>query len=221
MWVLQNSLRAVYLRSEWLPNPSQSALLYCNHHYWWDGCLCYLLARHWRVTPLGWMEDLPRFPPFRLLGALPFPLDNLWVRVQTIRRTVVLLRQEPRLFFLFPEGVLHPDEERLLPFQRSLHWLAIHLPQMPVLPFAITLRISYHQYPCAYLWVGEPLPTEWLSTLAAEEWLRAAQQRLQDCLQRQRNLIRSLRTDEEAHQHGYEVLLQGKKSLHERWLVFR
>jgi 1-acyl-sn-glycerol-3-phosphate acyltransferase len=117
---------------------SRPVILFANHHYWWDGYLGYWLIRAWGRSMVVWMEAYRRFPPFRATGALPFPPDDPQVRARTVRRTVQILRTEPAALLLFPEGVLHGDTERLLPFQRSLHWLACRVPQATLLPLAIT-----------------------------------------------------------------------------------
>lgn len=215
-WSLKRHFRAVYLRADFEPDPERGLILYANHHYWWDGYLCYALARAWRRQPLAWMEAYRHFPPFGLLGALPFPPHNLTVRAQTIRKTMEALTQEKRLFFLFPEGELHPDETQLLPFQRSLGWLAKRLPEVVIAPLAITIQASYHQYPIAYLWVDAPLPDHWRES-SETAYTENARQRLLECLRTQQERIRTFTFPHHARQAGYQRLIRGKLSAHERW----
>jgi hypothetical protein len=189
-------------------------VLFANHHYWWDGYLGYWLIRAWGYRSLAWMEAYRRFPPFGALGALPFPPDDPQARARTVRRTVQILRTEPAALLLFPEGMLHGDTERLLPFQRSLHWLACRVPQALLLPLAIHIEPSYHQYPRAFLSVGAPFQSAATDETA---WLTEAAGAVEQLLRQTRADARAALTDEEHATRGFQVLLQGARSIHERF----
>jgi hypothetical protein len=189
-------------------------ILFANHHYWWDGYLGYWLIRAWGRSMVVWMEAYRRFPPFRATGALPFPPDDPQVRARTVRRTVQILRTEPAALLLFPEGTLHGDTERLLPFQRSLHWLACRVPQAVLLPLAIHIEPSYHQYPRAYLSVGAPFQGASTDETA---WLAEAAGAVETLLRQTRADARAALTDDEHTARGFQVLLRGALSIHERF----
>jgi 1-acyl-sn-glycerol-3-phosphate acyltransferase len=161
-----------------------------------------------------WMESYRRFPPFGAIGALPFPPDDPVARACAVRRTVQILRTEPAALLLFPEGVLHGDTERLLPFQRSLHWLACRVPQAMLLPLAIHIEPSYHQYPRAYLSVGAPFQSASTDETA---WLAEAAGAVETLLRQTRADARAALTDDEHAAQGFQVLLQGTRSIHERF----
>ena len=190
-------------------------VLFANHHYWWDGYLGYWLIRAWGRRMVVWMEAYRRFPPFGAIGALPFPPDDPQVRARTVRRTVQILRTEPATaLLLFPEGVLHGDTERLLPFQRSLHWLACRVPQATLLPLAIHIEPSYHQYPRAYLSVGAPFQSAATDEAA---WLAEAAGAVETLLRQTRADAHAALTDDEHAARGFQVLLHGALSVHERF----
>lgn len=210
---LRRNFRAVYVRGA-PPEPAHPLVLFANHHYWWDGYLGYWLIRAWGYRALAWMEAYRRFPPFGALGALPFPPDDPQARARTVRRTVQILCTEPAALLLFPEGVLHGDTERLLPFQRSLHWLACRVPQATLLPLAIHIEPSYHQYPRAYLSVGAPFQSAAIDETA---WLAEAAGAVETLLRQTRTDARAALTDDEHAAQGFQVLLQGARSVHERF----
>jgi hypothetical protein len=189
-------------------------VLFANHHYWWDGYLGYWLIRAWGYRSLAWMEAYRRFPPFGALGALPFPPDDPQARARTVRRTVQILRTEPAALLLFPEGMLHGDTERLLPFQRSLHWLACRVPQALLLPLAIHIEPSYHQYPRAFLSVGAPFHS---AATDETEWLTEAAGAVEQLLRQTRADARAALTDDDHAARGFQVLLRGALSVHERF----
>jgi hypothetical protein len=190
-------------------------ILFANHHYWWDGYLGYWLIRAWGRRMVVWMESYRRFPPFGAIGALPFPPDDPMARARTVKRSVQALRTEPATaLLLFPEGTLHGDTERLLPFQRSLHWLACRAPQATLLPLAIHIEPSYHQYPRAYLSVGAPFQS---AATEPTEWLTEAAGAVETLLRQTRADARAALTDDEHTARGFQVLLRGALSIHERF----
>ncbi len=216
-WLIQRDLRrcfrAVYVRGA-SADGERPLILFANHHYWWDGYLGYWLIRSWGRRMLVWMESYRRFPPFHVIGALPFPPDDAQRRAHTVRRTVQVLNADPAALLLFPEGVLHGNTERLLPFQRSLHWLACRVPQATLLPLAIHIEPSYHQYPRAFLSVGAPFASE---ATDASEWLIAAADALQNLLRQTRADARAGVDDAQHAAQGFQVLLRGARSIHERF----
>ncbi|MCS7209215.1 MAG: 1-acyl-sn-glycerol-3-phosphate acyltransferase [Fimbriimonadales bacterium] len=216
-WLVARSLRghfrAVYVRGALPANPAP-LILYANHHYWWDGYLAYWLVRSWGRRLIVWMEAYRRFPPFGAVGALPFPANDAAQRARAVRRTLKALQSPETALLLFPEGKLHGDTARLLPFQRSLCWLARRVPNAVVLPLAIHIEPSYHQYPRAYLSVGTPFEGD-----PGEEkaWLCAAREALQTLLVQVRREASAAVAETDILASGYKVLLEGKRSVHERF----
>jgi hypothetical protein len=156
--------------------------------------LGYWLIRAWGRRMVVWMESYRRFPPFGAIGALPFPPNDPQARARTVRRTVQILRTEPAALLLFLRATLHGDTERLLPFQRSLHWLACRVPQAMLLPLAIHIEPSYHQYPRAYLSVGAPFQSASTDETA---WLAEAAGAVETLLRQTRADARAALTDDE------------------------
>ncbi|MCS6919033.1 MAG: 1-acyl-sn-glycerol-3-phosphate acyltransferase [Fimbriimonadales bacterium] len=210
---LRGHFRAVYVRGA-PPAAPRPLVLYANHHYWWDGYLGYWLIRSWGRRMVVWMESYRRFPPFGAIGALPFPAGDAAARARTVRRTVEALRSPQTAVLLFPEGKLHGDTASLLPFQRSLHWLARRSPEAWLLPLAVHLEPSYHQYPRAYLRVGAPFECD---ISDGEAWLCAAARALQAELEAARADAREAVAEAEVLAQGYAVLLRGRLSVHERF----
>jgi len=210
---VQRHFRGVYLSESACPEAGKPAILIANHHYWWDGYLGFLLIRSWCRQMVVWMEAFRRFPPFEAIGALPFPTDNPHRRAKTIRATVQSLNTSDRVLLLYPEGTLNPNPNELMPFQRSLHWLACRFPQVPILPLAIHIEPTYYQYPRVFLAVGERLS---LDTADEQEFLRSARQLLQEHLLRLREQVAHLPAENDLQAHGFHTLLRGKLSIHEQ-----
>jgi 1-acyl-sn-glycerol-3-phosphate acyltransferase len=205
--------RAVYARVTELPARDHPVIIFANHHYWWDGFLCYVLGKQWKLPLSMWMEEWRWFPPFWALGALPYPPGDTMVRARTVRQTVRLLQNPPRVLFLFPEGVLHAGFH-LLPFKRSLFWLAQRVPDAQVLPLAIVISPTLHQYPRAFLHLGASFRAYGCS---ADEWLAEAHQKMTQMLESLRQEVECLDTVEKTRQAGFSQLVKGRASVNERW----
>lgn len=177
---LRLHFRGVYLLETEPPDPSRPAIVFANHHYWWDAYLLHALAREWRPGQARvWMRELTSFPPFAALGALPFPDGDAVVRAATIRRTVRELQTTPTLLFLFPEGEMHPAPN-LLPFGRALCWLHTQVPGVPLYPAAIRMAQGIHQRPEAQILLGQPLSLGYTNEI---EWLDAARRNVAQLLE--------------------------------------
>ncbi len=209
-WLIERALRqhfrAVYVWERAQPSERTPAILFAPHHYWWDGYLCYWLSRVWGVRAMVWMREWRRFPPFWSLGAMPFPNDNIALRMRAVRRTIWQLQQPGNLLFLFPEGELHPAPE-VWAFQRALHWLHRQLPAVCLLPMAIEIVTGIHQYPEAYVLVGEPFES---GRSNPDEWLNEARTCVQALLQQ----LSAARRD---CPERFRTVLRGRLSDHERW----
>jgi 1-acyl-sn-glycerol-3-phosphate acyltransferase len=216
-WFIRYSVRAhfqaVYCKEEVTPDPKRAAVVFANHHYWWDGFLCYLMGRRWRQPMSLWMEEWRWFPPFWALGALPYPPHHTMARARTVRQTVRLLQRPPRVLFLFPEGVIHAGDD-LLPFGRSLYWLAQQVPDVQLLPMSIVISHTLHQYPRAFLHVGAPFVAH---SRSPDEWLTEARNHVALRTQRLRHEAECCYTLEKAQEAGFQILVKGKPSVHERW----
>ena len=210
---MASHFRAVYARVTEPPAPDRPAIVFANHHYWWDGYLCHLLGRGWGQPMNLWMEEWRWFPPFWALGALPYPPGDTMARARTLRHTLRLLQQPPRVLFLFPEGILHTGYH-LLPFQRSLYWLAQHVPEVQLLPLAIVITPTLHQYPRAFLHMDAPFRSH---SVPPEAWLAEAQQRVAELVDVLRQEAECLDTAEKAQEAGFVLLVRGKTSVNERW----
>ncbi len=205
--------RTVYARVVEPPRADRPAIVFANHHYWWDGYLCYTIGRTWGHPMTLWMEEWRWFPPFWALGALPYPPHDAMRRARTIRQTVRLLQKPPRVLFIFPEGAIHTGHD-LLPFGRSLYWLAQHVTDAQLFPMSIVITHTLDQYPRAFIHVDAPIR---LSASTPDEWLGQARQHIARLTTALREEAECCNSTEKASKAGFTVLVKGKPSVNERW----
>lgn len=206
--LVRRSVRQGFRRVGWrpparpLPRP---VVLVANHHNWFDGHLMFVACAALDVPFRVWMEELGQFPPFRHVGARPYPFGDAAARAATVRGSVRELRAGGALV-LFPEGVLRPPPE-VRPFGRAPVVLARAVPGLTFVPVAVRSRHALHERPEAFLQFGDPIPGE---AVGVPEGLAALRAALADLCGR---------VDEELREFGpdWPLLLDGTPSINERW----
>jgi len=141
---------------------------------------------------------------------MPFPDNQMATRMRTIRQTIRWLQQPGNLLFLFPEGELHPAPT-VWRFRRALHWLHCRLPAVSLLPMAIEIVQGVHQYPEAYILLGEPFESQQNDS---ERWLEEARA----CVQ---GLLTELYQARQSNPDPFRQVLLGRLSVNERWSPHR
>jgi 1-acyl-sn-glycerol-3-phosphate acyltransferase len=197
---VRNNFRAVYWSkpSERLSGP---LIYYANHHGWMDGYLMFHVVCALATPSLLWIEDFDSFPLFRSVGGLRFTQGQSLQRYTSVRQTIRKMVSDRASLVLFPEGVLHRPPD-ILPFTKAMTTVAKAVPQCRIVPVAITYQMSLHQRPEAWVNVAAPSPFQDLAT---------ARQRLQELLSEAGP----------ANGSAYEILVDGKWDVNERWTLPR
>ncbi|WP_029214841.1 lysophospholipid acyltransferase family protein [Kallotenue papyrolyticum] len=141
------------------PSPASDLplLIYSNHPSWWDGYIAFLLARAvWRHDGYLMMEEpqLRRYSFFRYCGV--FGVDRRQPRQgwQAVRYAAALLDRPARLVWIFPQGVITPNDRRpLVTFSGAAHIACLAAP-VRCLPVALRFEFLQEQRPEALVRVG-------------------------------------------------------------------
>jgi 1-acyl-sn-glycerol-3-phosphate acyltransferase len=197
---LKTSLRGVWLQGRL---GEGAHVVAANHHSWWDGYLLWLLLRPRPFTLIMDDEGLGRFPFFRRHGL---------IGCGEVREALRRLERGATLA-VFPEGKLRPPGK-----VSGLHEGAAFFAKaigVPLVPLAVRVTMRGSQLPEAYLSLGPPLDSARLAREALTEELAGA---LNGLLHELDDKV--LEHDPEAPLPGFELLLPGRGSTHERvaWL---
>jgi 1-acyl-sn-glycerol-3-phosphate acyltransferase len=132
-------------------------VVYANHHGFFDGhVLIHVLFEHLARRPIVWTVGI--FPTLFMGAALAFPRSSVGRRATAVRRTQRLMRADPRTALVyFPEGLLHPADEGLLPvppvrFER----LDSILPRKCWVPVALAVGAWHEPRPWIKVAFGQP-----------------------------------------------------------------
>ncbi|HEX5691740.1 MAG TPA: lysophospholipid acyltransferase family protein [Roseiflexaceae bacterium] len=146
-----------------LPHPADGPLIaYLNHPSWWDGYMCMLLSRmvlRGRFQSFLMMEEpeLRRYSFFRWAGC--FSVDRKDARSSA--RSVayiggLLAEQRARSLYIFPQGVLTPNDRRPLVLYPGLAHVVRRAGGAMLWPVALRYEFRGEQRPEAFIRAGPP-----------------------------------------------------------------
>jgi chlorobactene lauroyltransferase len=143
------------------PQPVDGPLLvYLNHPSWWDGYMCMLLNRLvLRDQFQGYlmMEEpqLRRYCFFRWVGCFSVDRHNARSAARSVAYAARLLAERPnRSVYLFPQGVLTPNERRPLELYPGLAHIVRRAGGATLWPVALRYEFRGEQRPEAFLRAG-------------------------------------------------------------------
>jgi 1-acyl-sn-glycerol-3-phosphate acyltransferase len=162
-------------------------IVYGNHSSWWDPMLIVLLGeqllpgrRHY--APID-ARALEQYPILRKLGIFPVEMASPRGAIQFLRTAEAILKDDGVLW-LTPQGRFADPREFPLAFRPGLGTLALHLPEVPLLPLAVEYTFWDERLPETLLHFGEPIQanpdgTTASATREAEDALAKAMYALQ------------------------------------------
>jgi len=91
-------------------------VLYANHSSWWDGLVAFQIGRVLALDQYAMMEErhLREYPFHRRLGAFSVVRENAREAARSIEYAGELLRGTSRVLWIFPQGVMLPNDTRPL-----------------------------------------------------------------------------------------------------------
>lgn len=133
-------------------------LVYLNHVSWWDGYLVFLLSDElWRREAFIMMEEpqLRRYGFFRYCGAFSVDRSDPREGMRSVAYAAGLLRGNPgRLMWIFPQGVITPNDRRPLETFAGAAHIAKRAAPLCCIPIALRYEFGGEQHPEALIRIG-------------------------------------------------------------------
>lgn len=202
--MIRRSVRKRFHTVYWIPPEFEiraPTIFVPNHHGWFDGYLMFHVVSQLRVPTLDWIQEFDAFPLFAKVGGMPYPMNDLKRRAQTIKRTIRLMREANWSLLLFAEAHLHYPSD-LLPFGRALETVAEKVPNVQIVPVGINYEMAMHERPEAFITFGRPIEVS--PNLAV-----ATQDTVASVLAHTSDLVRQ-------NKGAFQTLVQGTKDVNER-----
>jgi chlorobactene lauroyltransferase len=138
---------------------SRPVVIYGNHSCWWDGLIEYFLSREiLHLEPFLMMDEaqMSRYRFFRWIGA--FSVNRAVPReaALSLRYAISLFTRPGRVLWIYPQGVMRPNDVRPLEFEHGLALIARKLPGAQILPIAHRYEFVREQRPDAFISLGPP-----------------------------------------------------------------
>jgi len=185
-----------------------------NHSCWWDALLAFYLSYDLlKIDTVAMMEEcnLARYRFFTWIGAFGVKRDSPREAVKAMHYAVDQIKSAERVLWLFPQGIMLPNDVRPLAFYQGTARIIEKLGRACVIP--ITHRYEYlqEQHAEAFTEIGEPIKIE----VDASFSVKTCTAELQAVLTRQ---LEGLKADlVEGRLEAFQTTLAGKLSASTRY----
>jgi chlorobactene lauroyltransferase len=182
-------------------------IIFANHSSWWDGLIEFYLSHEvFKVDSYLIMdeEQLVKYRFFRWIGAFSVNRQNPREAVRSLHYAAALLNRPNRLLWIYPQGVMRPNDARPLRFEQGVVRIARLLDNPQLVPLVHRYEFVKDQRPDAFLSFGPDI------SIPAAADPKFAAQSLEVVLTERLDRLRALIACERFE--GFEVVLQGKKS---------
>jgi chlorobactene lauroyltransferase len=136
-------------------------IFFGNHSCWWDGLLEHFLAKeifHLDLYLMMEEKQMVRYKFFRWAGAFSVNRDSPREAVASMRYAASLFTVPGRAVWMYPQGVMQPNDSRPLSFYQGLARItSIIGGKVQLVPFAHRYEFMMEQRPEAFTSIGRPL----------------------------------------------------------------
>lgn len=198
-------------------NRSLPMICFGNHSCWWDGLVVYHLSRHLLHADVFLMMEerqLARYRFFRKLGAFSVVRENAVAAAMSLRYAARLFDRPNRLLWIYPQGVMQPNDKRPLQFFPGAATIARLTGKMvQLIPFVHRYEFLEEQRPDAFVRFGKPVVAA--PPIAVEETTHSMEQKVTELLDSVRSDVRDGKLE------PYTTILKGRRSVNKQYDTLR
>lgn len=208
--ILRKHFSSIYIKGEEnilnrdMNNPT---LIYANHSNWWDGLIAFYLShRRWKSDAYIMMDykQMKKYSFFKWIGAFSVDKESVVDSYRSFKYAVRLMSKKSTILWLFPQGVMLPNDLRPIKFENGLSKLIEMTGNINLIPFVFNYEFISEQRPEVYLEILPPADIGNNTTL--NQRTEKLEVILTEALNKQKGNIIKGRKD------SYELILKGKGS---------
>ena len=188
------------------------AVMFGNHSCWWDPLVEFYFSHDmFGFDGYAMMEEkqLKRYGFFRWIGVFSVRRESARDAVASLRYAGSLLDRPNRALWIYPQGVMLPNDVRPLGFQTGIGHLQRMLPRVQLVPFVHRYEFVGDQRPEAFTVYGRPF------TSGGDADVRATVRELEE---RVTGMLDDLRARISRRDTGaFRSALRGVRSTSSRW----
>lgn len=199
-------------------DPAVPSIFYANHSSWWDGFVALHLCRDvFGLDGILMMEEkqLARYSFFRWIGAFGVNRDNQAEAKASLEYAASEIRHGRRILWMYPQGVLLPNDMRPVAFYHGISHLAKSLGEVQLVCVAHRYEFLAEQRPEIFTAVGPCTRIQAGSDFESKELTRTLEDILTGELERLRLDVAEQKLSE------FEITLRGALSTHVKYDRFR
>jgi len=189
-------------------------ILVANHSSWWDAAMPFLISftlRRHDAYAIMEHRHLDRFRFFSRAGTFSIVRENPRQALRSLQYGADLLRGSSRVLWIYPQGVIVPNDARPIVGYPGAAHLAQMLGGCMVAAVAFRYELCRHELPVAYVSVAPPqrvLANGRNGTRAAHAQIMAM---LSNEIEQLREAVISEKTED------FRAMLHGKGSVNDWW----
>lgn len=134
------------------------SVFYANHSNWWDGLAAFYLSKKlWNIDAYVMMdiEQMQKYRFFKRIGAFSVNRNNPKEAVESVEYAVSLLGNTNRFLWIFPQGIMQPNDFRPLKFYNGISKISGKLGEVNLIPVTFRYEFLMEQRPELFISIGK------------------------------------------------------------------
>ncbi len=161
--ILKKQFSGIHLRGQeniLNRNKSLPTLIFANHSNWWDGLIAFYLSYNiWKSNAYIMMDykQMKKYYFFKWMGAFSVDKESVIDSYRSFKYAVGLMRVNTNILWLFPQGVMLPNDLRPIKFENGLSKLIEISGDVNLLPLVFNYEFILEQRPEVFIEVLTPV----------------------------------------------------------------
>lgn len=134
------------------------SIIYANHSNWWDGLAAFYLSKKlWDIDAYVMMdiEQMQKYRFFKRIGAFSVNRNNPKEAMESVEYSVNLLGKTNRVLWIFPQGIIQPNDFRPIVFYNGISKIAKKLGEVSLIPVTFRYEFLMEQRPEIFISAGK------------------------------------------------------------------
>jgi chlorobactene lauroyltransferase len=134
------------------------SVFYANHSNWWDGLAAFYLSKKlWNIDAYVMMdiEQMQKYRFFKRIGAFSVNRNNPKEAVESVEYAVSLLGNTNRFLWIFPQGIMQPNDFRPIKFYNGISKISGKLGEVNLIPVTLRYEFLMEQRPELFISIGK------------------------------------------------------------------
>jgi chlorobactene lauroyltransferase len=189
-------------------NKDCPAIVYANHSNWWDGLVAFYLSKVlWNIDAYVMMdiEQLSKYSFFKWIGAFSVNRNSPKEALESVGYSIDLLKDSNRVLWIFPQGVMQPNDYRPIMFYSGISKIAQEVGELNLIPVTFKYEFISEQRPEIFISAGE------IKHITHVDDVKSFTEILNTGLVTQLDILKHKISKSETG--NFRIILQGKKSL--------